>query len=463
MKNVMTSVICFLLAAVMIFGMAACAGETPSPTGTSDMSDDTSEPAKETKVNPYLITYYCGIPADQCTFERYKEAAEAGFNLISIDDGTLEQRKEVLRWCEELGVRATVRDGRISDILYSNWETRLDDPEALDETVRAICGDFRDYPALYGYDLIDEPEAGKFPLIGALVALFRKYDPDRICYINLFPNYADPETQLGTKDYKEYLTQFLEIVKPDILSLDHYHLHGKRPQETEGADITEPADVDAYLAGRKNSDHSGAYTNSSGFYQNLRTVRKLSVEYGVPYMLIVLLTEHMGYRYLTRGEISYEVWQTLAYGCSALSYFTYWSHAGWDFYNGLISDSGEKCVHYYDVQAINAAILPIGERIAQTVSQAVFHVGYENDMVDEFPEEGYAGIRALGGGKYTIGFFADGSFIIANKNYKKSALCTVETDAALEIFDVETETFVPVTEKQFDIPAGGGIYLKVAD
>ena len=408
-------------------------------------------------MNPYLITYYCGIPANQCTFERYKEAAEAGFNLMSIDKGSVEQRQQALRWCEELGVRATVTDNRIVNLLYNDWETRLDHPEVLDEVVRMVCDDYRGYPALYGYDLIDEPGADKFPLLAALVELFRKYDPDRICLINLFPNYAEPESQLKTADYEEYIEQYLETVKPDVLSYDHYHLRWTKARD-ERCDVTDPAEVEAYVAGRTNADRLG-------FYLNLEDVRYYCLKHDVPYMLIVLLNEHYNYRYLTREEISYEVWQTLAYGCTALSYFTYWTPGGGVFTNCMISEAGEKTVHYYDVQAINAAVRPIGERIAQTRSAAVFHVGYEDEReyVTFFPAKGYGAVRAVSGGEYTVGFFEDGSFIIANKDYEEPSRCTVEADAPLEIFDIETKTFVPVTEIVFELPAGGGVYLRIAE
>ncbi len=407
-------------------------------------------------MNPYYITYYYGIHADQCTFERYKEAAGAGFNLMSIDKGSVGQRQQALCWCAELGVRATVTDNRIVNLLYNDWETRLEHPEVLDEAVRMVCNDYRDYPALYGYDLIDEPGAKKFPLLAALVGLFHKYDPDRICVINLFPNYASKE-QLEAANYEEYLAQYLKIVKPDVLSYDHYHLRWSQVRE-ERYDVIDPADVGSYVAGRSNADRLG-------FYKNLEDVRRYCLEYDVPYMVIVLLNEHCDYRYLTRAEISFEVWQTLAYGCTALSYFTYWTPGGGEFSNCMISAAGEKTAHYYDVQAVNAAIAPIGERIAQTRSEAVFHVGRENkkEYVTAFPAEGYGAVRAVSGGRYTVGFFEDGSFIIANKDYGNGSACAVETDAELEIFDAGAGTFVPVTENTFDIPAGGGVYLRFAD
>ncbi len=249
----------------------------------------------------------------------------------------------------------------------------------------------------------------------------------------------------------------MDVVKPAMLSFDRYHLMRKETSEKNGP-ITDPETAKAHAAAQTKYDNPG-------WYNNLEEVRQLALRYDVPYMIIILLTEHGQYRYLTREEISYEVWQTLAYGCTALSYFTYWTPGGGVFTNCMISEAGEKTVHYYDVQAINAAVRPIGERIAQTRSEAVFHVGDEDkrEHVTRFTAEGYGAIRSIGGGDYTVGFFEDGTFIIANKDYEAPHRCTVTADAALEIFDIGTGTFVPVTENTFNLPAGGGVYLRVAD
>lgn len=95
----------------------------------------------------------------------------------------------------------------------------------------------------------------------------------------------------------------------------------------------------------------------------------------------------------------------------------------------------------------------------------MFHVGGEDERecVTSFPAEGYGVIRTISGGRYTVGFFDDGSLIIANKDYENGSLCIVETDAALALFDVGTETFVSTSEKQFELPAGGGVYLRIVD
>ena len=126
--------------------------------------------------------------------------------------------------------------------------------------------------------------------------------------------------------------------------------------------------------------------------------------------------------------------------------------------NSLISATGQKCQHYWDVQTINKAITPVGNRIAQTKSTAVFHVGEEPDDVTYF--NGYGKIKDITGGRLTVGFFEDGTFVIANKDYDNDAEVTIQTEATLEVLDVTKDEFVPCVENIIRIKAGEGVYLR---
>ena len=75
----------------------------------------------------YPITFWYGIRPEFLSKERLLEAKEAGFNIIEcIYDP--ETNKKVLRWCEELGLKANVGDPRIGQALAGEegWEALLD-------------------------------------------------------------------------------------------------------------------------------------------------------------------------------------------------------------------------------------------------------------------------------------------------------------------------------------------------
>ncbi|MBR3998769.1 MAG: hypothetical protein IKI93_10560, partial [Clostridia bacterium] len=357
-------------------------------------------------------------------------------------------KKDILCFLEEKGALATLHDYRVSQFLNENCEKWLNDLDTVEATVRQVCEDFRDFPALYCYHIFDEPTEDKIPLLAEIVKMFKKHDPKHFCYINQWPMAAMNEN---------WLQRYMDEVSPDLLSYDQYHLcTDNRPEED--LTITDAETAIKYAAKLNRIDNEG-------YYKALERARLHALRKNIPYMLIILLTEHGKYRYLLPEEIRYEVYQTLAYGCSALSYFRYWASEErppvWRDQNSCVTGDGDnifRCQHYYDVPAINREIRPIGEHIAATVSEAVFHVGEESDPVQFFTE--YKDIRSITGGRYTVGFFEDGSFLIANKDYMNSSICTVETDTELEVFDTKKSVFVPVSEKQFTIPAGGGVYLR---
>ena len=389
----------------------------------------------------YLITHWCDVPAKFFSEERIKEVIDCGINLV-MGAYDVEMNRKALEYCEKYGVKYMLYDSRIHLAMHN--------PESMDEYISAVCADYKDYPALHSYHITDEPGADKFPLLGKIVETFRKYDPDHVAYINLFPNYAN-EQQLGTPTYDEHLRQYMDIVKPELLSYDHYHLlTPNRPENP--VDIDDPREAGIYAAAQQRVERAG-------FYDNIEAIRSYGLEYDVPYMLIILLTEHGPYRYLRREEISYEIWQTLAYGCTLLSYFTYWTPGDdpvWHFRNGIISADGEKCQHYWDVQALNKIITPVGEKIAATKSAAVFHVGEEKENVQFFA--GYGKIRSITGGSLTVGFFEDGSMILANKDFDNGADVTIDTDAELLLFD--GKDYIPCG-KTVKLEAGGGALLMI--
>ncbi len=391
----------------------------------------------------YLITYWWGIPEAYFSEERVIEAIEDGFNLLHFSYEP-ENNKKALALCQKHGVHAMIADGR----MYK----AMNEPENREKILTALTDDYKNEPALFGYYVTDEPNADQFPMLADIVATLKRLDPAHPAYINLFPNYANA-AQLGNPTYDAHLRAYMETVKPEILSYDHYHLlTTEQPKEFITFDNEREAGI--YAAAQKR-------TARAGFYDNIEAIRRYGLEFAVPYMLIILLTEHGPYRYLSEPEIAYEAYQTLAYGCSMLSYFTYWTPDGgdhWHFRNGIISEDGKKCSHYYDVQKINREIAPIGRRIANTTSTAVFHVGEEKEQVVPFaPCQGIDGIT---GGNLTVGCFADGTMLIANKDFAADAEVAIQTSHRLERLDPASDTFVPC-EKTITIPAGRGVYLRI--
>ena len=160
------------------------------------------------KVGTPIVTYWAGPPLTDAVA---RQMAEAGFNLVWCN----EQELDV---AHRHGLRAQLRDSLLSP-------ATLEVP-ARREKLDALLARVGNHPALYSYFITDEPSASEFPGLGKLVAYLRERDPAHLAYINLFPTYANNQ-QLGTTGdivtaYREHLGQYVAIVKPSLLSYDHY-------------------------------------------------------------------------------------------------------------------------------------------------------------------------------------------------------------------------------------------------
>ncbi len=394
------------------------------------------------------ITYFHGPFADFVVREDViAEIAASGMTLVPLHYGT-ETNKQALPILRRFGLRAIVSDPRISQVYWK------DDLAAADAAAKEVVADYAEFDNIIGWDIVDEPNAAKFPVLAAIVNAFRRYSPDKETVINLFPNYASPE-QLGNPDYVSHLEAFVNIVRPHLLSYDHYHFLG-RQNRNEILDL----DVDD----RERMIRMAAETteNRAGFFENIEDFRSVALKYDIDQMLIVLLTEHGPYRNLTIGELYWEVNMCLAYGMKRISYFTYWepSHDDhWQWTNAMCDTEGNKMQHWYDVKEINADIAPAGRRLFNTKSEAVFHIGTPEPGAKKF--ESYGAITAIDGENGVIGFFEDGSIYLVNRDFIQDNTFTIHTDKPLSV--LSDDRFIPVDDCVITVELGAGeaVLLKV--
>jgi hypothetical protein len=395
--------------------------------------------ADETKsvYNPqeFTISYWAGPPPHFSTPQRYKEIKEANFTLAFPPSWgvTVADNRNTLDFCQAAGLKAVIHDSRMVLSVGGSAEAK--------KNLDAIIADYKDHPALLGYFISDEPGAGAFPGLGEVVAYLKEKDPKHPAVININPTYArNFPGALGTATYEEYVRQYADKVKPFVISYDHYHF----TNEGDRAD----------------------------FFENLDTVRKISLEKKIPFWNIVLVTQHMGYRNLTEPELRFEAMQTLAFGARGLLWFTYWDPTGppnpgnWS--NAMIDPAGKRTPHYDMVKAINADTKAIGDVLGQCETTNVFHHGAGGTI----KMHGSPIVPKDGDGKLTIGLFKhrDGKTLamIANRDYKqpaKTSAIVQPATATVEIFDPAKKTWSPVQHDAqaavpIALPPGGGILLR---
>jgi hypothetical protein len=362
----------------------------------------------------FVISFWNGPPPAFISDGRVKEIKEANFNLLLPSFGaTVDQNRELLGYCEANGLKAIVMDRRMVYGIANNEQNR----KQLDEMIK----DYADYPALDGYFIADEPGAHAFTGLGEVVAHLKAKDPNHVGFINLLPTYARNFNALGTKTYEEYVSTYARTVKPFVLCYDHYHL-----------------------------TNSG---DRADFFENLQTIRKVSLETTIPFWNIVLVTQHGDYRNLTEAELRFEAMQTLAFGGKGLLWFTYWSPKGSDnsteWNNAMIDENGKRTPHYDMVKRINAQTLAVGDELFPCASTAV--------TLPALGEKGVAHGLTVGTFKHPSGKTL---MLIANADYKQPAKAKPPADAkGAEAFDPATRSW-SAAEATMQVPPGGAVLLR---
>ena len=175
--------------------------------------------------------------------------------------------------------------------------------------------------------------------------------PGRLAYINLFPNYAPPAA-LGTETYDEHLRQFVDVVDPDVLSMDHY------PMFTPTAD------------GRQ------------GYIDNLASMREVSLEAGIPFWNFFNTMPFGPYFDPTESQLRWQIYSSLAYGAKGVLYFCYWTPRGGEFPKGgaIITAEGRRTRHYDQARRINAELKAMGPTLMALTSTGVRRIQRGDDV-----------------------------------------------------------------------------------
>jgi hypothetical protein len=213
--------------------------------------------------------------------------------------------------------------------------------DEIQRRVNALVERVKGHEAIFGYYLRDEPGAAAFPGLGRWVAAFRKVDPAALAYINLFPNYASPK-QMDAPAYKEYVQSYVETVKPDFLSYDHYALMD-----------------DGSLR--------------QGYFQNLEAVRNVALKYGLPFWNIVLSNAHFNFAEPTSAGFRFQLYTTLAYGARGISFFTYFAPTIGNYRLAPIDQFGNKTPTWDMLREVNLQLHKLGPVYLSLKSVNVFH------------------------------------------------------------------------------------------
>jgi len=413
-------------------------------------SHATAAPAGAWKVGDPIVNYWAGPgypgggPLDDAAAA---QLVEGGWNMVWCNEKELDV-------AQRHGLRGLLTDPLLSAAAYENV---LDDPvrrEALDALIARV----RKHPSLYAYHLRDEPSAQHFAHLGKLVAYIRERDPAHFSYINLFPTYANND-QLGTKGatveaYNKHIGQYVESVRPSLLSYDHYQLmnFGDGPQ----------------------------------YFLNLAIVREKALAAGLPFMNIVQAScwvpdsaaNPSAPRVPNGDEMSYLVYTTLAYGAQGISYYVYCypRHQG-----GIVRPDGTPTPLYHALKSLNREFVAIARELQPLKSLGAFHAGMQPPGVASLPEDATytldppvppidytPGSRVQG---ILLGYFGPRDdaklgkkhVLVVNLDYKTERTVLLTGPSPLDVFDATTREWSPVNDSRVELrlAGGGGTLVRV--
>ncbi len=352
----------------------------------------------------FFIGEWCG--PTEFTQEKFAELAGANFTIAMIQSDSAENNLKALDLCKANGIKGLVVDPRIK--LHGRRDNWTDD---LDGVVK----DYASHPALWGYFIIDEPNADSFNNIAEISDYLLSKDPNHTPYVNLFPTYATKE-QLGAETYEQHVDEFCKLVKPKMISYDHYALM---------ADGTTRAD----------------------YFTNMATIRKEAIKHKTPFTYILLSVPHGSYANPNGAQIRWQVSTALAYGAKGLMYFTYTTpnDPQWNYHDAIIDANGKPTEKYAIAKKVNGEVLKLSPTLMRLRSTAVYHTGKLPDGCKPLPEDGL--IQTIKGGEFVVGQFCsdDNSkyAMIVNRSYEKGASAKVVFSQKVALYETS-----PVSGKE---------------
>ena len=330
-----------------------------------------------------------------------------------------------------------------------NEEAPPDIPEYLLQEIDDLVDKYKDDPNLLGYYLCDEPFASAFDNIAKVVDRIRSKDPNRVCYVNLWPYFPNEPGDLTPPEGDDaYLESFIQKTNIRLLSYDRYNFYNL-------------------------SDDNEAY------FDQIERIRRKAVKYDLPFCNIVQAIgtngtsvswdspgdgEHLDWRTPNEAEHRWLVYTSLVYGVHGLVWF-HWDYADW----GVI-ENPDKDLVYPSLQSINGEIDSLKQIMLKLKTKQVYHVrGNHIERISETPD---VVVQLPQQDSLIVGTFADEAgeenyFMLMNKDYSHPLSTTVKMSyflTDLQLFDVNDNSWKAVsfetdssgTTFTADLREGGG-------
>jgi hypothetical protein len=293
-------------------------------------------------------------------------------------------------------------------------------------------------PHLLGYLVKDEPKVSDFADLARWTNTLAITRPGKLRLINLLPNCSAMGTaKMSNASYTEYVTRFVEQVRPDVLAFDDYPPF---------------------------SDAGALHTAEDQYRTTLALFRKLALQHRIPlwnYFRSTAFQTGSGpfSTAATEAEMRWQTLTSLAYGATGLMYFNYPPGA-------IVSINGTFGPLAPMAKRINSVLLAYAPLLLHATSTDVWLAapgGGQRPAAALPPANKSIVIGVAGGGK---GGVLVGSFVLADgrqaalvQNQNWTAVCNVTVSfagglAAARLVDKVTGAEAPVASGLVALEAG---------
>ena len=327
------------------------------------------------------------ILAGHNTYENYRNIEDAGFTLakewypsvsIAIDHLKMASRTNVklIIWCPEL----------FKDV---------------DNTIKQLT----EYDSFGGYDLSDEPSTKAFDSLGTLIRNIKKKDKSHYIWQNLYPIHASLE-YMNANSYEDYVDEYIKIVDPPFVSFDFYGI-----------------------------TKSGVHPE---YYHNLELISKKCKNTHKPFWAYVLASQFKDYAEPTKGTLSFQVYNNLAYGAQGIEYFSYRQIVQQDLHITVspVDTNYQKMPIYYEVRKLNSEIKYYSSYFYGNNVKEVTHLSNEIPIGTNATRHLPYGIkvRSYSGDGFVVSYFTcrkSEYLLFVNKDYKQPQSIEIESPHTL--------------------------------
>lgn len=361
------------------------------------------------KQQEFYLSTWVVLSTDGDAKSAIKLCKEAGLNLVETESANLSI-------CDEIGINAIAND----------WMSSGSKVKNIYEDIKNIY----EHKSLIGYYSWDEVPGNKNKVAKAKNALFKKYDPTRLAYSIIFPSYGavhwNVDKALDEKSYDEYVKDYMDVVKPEVLSFDSYPV---------------------YAYDWSKSDASKAMV--CDWYRDLGLMRKTALDYKVPFWYYFQSVNVSNTDYdentliasssTTDSQISLQMFTGLAYNAKYLSYYLAPGYI-------YTMDGKSKTNRFDAAKANNTAVMNAGKYLYNKTSENIYHTGLSESYLKTYYLDSLSSsdIIAAAPDGLIISQFKDNTntkyLLIVNKDYvnAKTGELTLKNVKDVSRFDVKT-------------------------